>query len=500
MFANSIRNMLASAIPALVNLCTIPYIVKALGGESYGAFTLIGSIIGYFSLLDINVTSGSVKFVAEHDAKGEKRELFEVISFGGTIYLLIGIIGSSALFFFAESLISYVFNVSAQQNELVTLTLKIAAVGFFLNQIQVYLNSIPQSLNRFDITSVLEIFFGIVVPLFSVLLLWLGYGLREMVTFRVAASGLNVLLLLWIITRLIPDFRWVWPSKVMTRKLASFSGYAYLSRIAAITYNHADRLVLGSLVSMTELTYYTVPSTLVNRLLGLTFRIASVFYPLASKMDALGDHEQLERLYLSATRYLNYINTFFVLVLSLFAYQILSWWLGDEFARSGRWIMVTMSLAMLFDSFTNLPSLLSDALGYPRITGMFTITRAAVALGLTIVLTKKLGIFGAALSHLIAFSLSSVLFLFFAHRKVVPVRFGRLLMHSYLPTVLIAAFCVVLFLALKYPLDSFGYNPILAAPAVVATYLLFGLIVILKPEHRGEIFQRCRNLFEKRVG
>jgi len=500
MLANSIRNLLASAIPALVNLCSIPYIVKALGGENYGAFTLVGSIIGSFSLLDINVTSGSVKFVAEHNARGEKRELCEVISFGGSLYLLIGIVGSSVLLFFAEPLIRYVFNVSAHQSALVTLTLKIAAAGFFLNQLQVYLNSIPQSLNRFDITSVLEIFFGIMVPLFSVLLLWLGYGLREMVAFRVAASGLNVLLLLWIISRLIPDFRWVWPSKAMTRKLASFSGYAYLSRIAAITYNHADRLVLGSLVSMTELTYYTVPSTLVNRLLGLTFRIASVFYPLASTMDALGDHEQLERLYLSVTRYLNYINTFFVLVLSLFAYQILSWWLGDEFARRGRWIMVTMALAMLFDAFTNLPSLLSDALGYPRITGMFTVTRAAIALGLTVALTKKMGIAGAALSHLIAFSLSSVLFLFFAHRTIVPVRFGRLLMHSYLPVACIAALCGVLFFALKYPLASFGYSPIMAAPAVAVIYLLLGFILILQPEHRGEALHRCRNLFEKRAG
>ena len=247
MLANSIRNLLASAIPALVNLCTIPYIVEALGGESYGAFTLIGSIIGYFALLDINVTSGSVKFVAEHNARGEKQELLEVISFGGAIYLLIGIIGSAAIFFFADSLISHVFNVSAQQKALVTLTLKIAALGFFLNQLQVYLNSIPQSLNRFDVTSALEVFFGIVAPLFSVLLLWLGYGLREMVAFRVAASGLNVLLLLWIVNRLIPDFRWVWPSKAIARKLASFSGYAYLTRIGAITYSHADRLVLGSL-------------------------------------------------------------------------------------------------------------------------------------------------------------------------------------------------------------------------------------------------------------
>jgi O-antigen/teichoic acid export membrane protein len=494
MLVNSIRNLAGAAIPAAISILTIPFIVKGLGDESYGAFALISSIIGYFALLDINVTSGSVKYVAEHNARGERRELLEVISFGGLMYVAIGIVGSVAIYFFAESLTGHVFVVSKQLKPLFTRTLQVAALGFLISQLQVYLNSIPQSLQRYDITAALEVTFGIGVPLGTVGLLWLGYGLWEMVVFRVAASAINVLLLLLIVGRLVPDFRWVWPSGQVARKLASFSGYSYLSRIAAITYNHADKLIIGAFVSMSELAYYTVPVTLVNRLLGLTFRMGSVLYPVASELDALGDHGKLERIYLSATRYLNYINTFFVMIVSLFAYQILYWWLGDAFAAHGRWIMIMMALSMLIDSFTNLPSLLNDGLGYPRMTGIFAVLRALIGLGLTLILTKTMGIAGAALSHLAASALLSGVFLVFVHRKTLPVSLGRVIAHSYLPSAIIAVLCFALAFCLYTPQSHDRMQFLLSAGAVTALYLGLGVMLIVEPEHRMRINQRCKRL------
>lgn len=494
MLTNSIRNLAGAAVPAAVSLLTIPYIVRGLGDESYGAFALIASIIGYFALIDINVTSGSVKYVAEHNARGERRELVEVINFGGLVYLVIGLIGASAVFLSADFLTGQVFAISAPQKPLVTSTLRVAALGFFLTQLQVYLNSIPQSLQRYDLTAALETAFGVGVPLGTVGLLWLGYGLWELVAFRVAASAVNVLLLALVIGRIVPDFHWVRPSRRVARKVAAFSGYAYLSRIAAVTYHHADKLIIGALAGMAELAYFTVPATLVNRLLGLTFRLGSVLYPVASELDALGEHEKLGRIYLSASRYLNYINTFFVLIVSLFAYQILYWWIGEEFAGHGRWIMIMMALSMLLDSFTNLPSLLNDGLGHPRMTGMFAVTRAVTGLAFTLVLTQRLGIVGAALSHLAASAVMSALFLVVIHRRTMPVSLGRVLLHSYLPSASIASVCGILICGFGSFRSHDMMHVVQSAGLLTAVYLFLGATLVVEPAHRKQINQHCLRL------
>lgn len=496
---NSIMNLAGSAIPALVSLCTIPYIVRQLGHDSYGIFTLVTSIIGYFALLDVNVTAGSVKFVAEHNARGERHELHAVISFGALIYCLIGASGAVLIYFLAEWLTRFVFSIPIDMTPLAVRILQIAAWGFFFSQLQVYLSSIPQSLKRFDVSAALEIFFGTAIPLLTVVLLMLGYGLFEIVTLRVMASIINVLLLLILIPRLIPDLYWVFPTRNIAHKVGAFSGYAYLSRIAAITYAHADKLIIGTLVNMAELTFYTVPFTLVNRILGFTFRLGSVLYPVASELGAVNDHEGLVRLYVSSTRYLTYLNIYFALMISLFAYPILYWWIGEEFASQGRWITVIMAIALLVDSLTNLPSLFNDGLGHPERTGFFALVRACIGVMLVVTLTYRLGIIGTALGHLIASIIMTIAFLVYIHGKTIPVTFMRVIRFGYAPSLLIAAGCGLLayYLGLSQSLD--WLQCIVLAGLVTIIYFSLGLMVIVEPAHRRELNLRYRR-FLAQVG
>jgi O-antigen/teichoic acid export membrane protein len=65
---NALSNLLGAVIPALVALGTVPLVVRGLGDASYGVYSLVTAIVGYFAVLDINVTAGSVKYIAEFNA------------------------------------------------------------------------------------------------------------------------------------------------------------------------------------------------------------------------------------------------------------------------------------------------------------------------------------------------------------------------------------------------------------------------------------------------
>ena len=54
---NAWSNLLGAAIPALVMLATVPLVVKGLGDASYGVYSLVTAIVGYFAVIDINVTA-----------------------------------------------------------------------------------------------------------------------------------------------------------------------------------------------------------------------------------------------------------------------------------------------------------------------------------------------------------------------------------------------------------------------------------------------------------
>ena len=172
--SNAWANLLGAAVPALVMLGTVPLVVKGLGEANYGVYSLITAIVGYFAVIDINVTAGSVKYIAEHNARGDDAKIAETFSFGLATYLVIGLLGACGLVLGADWFVTRVFSVPPRLVAEAAATLELAALGFLLGQLQNYLNSVPQSLMRYDISSRVEMAFGTLVPLATVGVLMLG--------------------------------------------------------------------------------------------------------------------------------------------------------------------------------------------------------------------------------------------------------------------------------------------------------------------------------------
>lgn len=434
--SNAFANLLGALVPALVALGTVPLVVRGLGEANYGVYSLVTAIVGYFAVIDINVTAGSVKFIAQFSARKDRDKVSETVWFGIMVYAVIGVVGALGLFGGAHFFVRHVFAVPAALAAEATATLQLAALGFFIGQLQNYLQSVPQSLMRYDVASRLEVLFGVLVPLLTVLVLMAGYGLFEVILLRVAASALHCLLLWRCIRRLLPDLAPRWPGMAVRRDLLGFSAWSFLSRFAALSYAHADKLIVGALCGVTALAYFTVAATLANRVLGLTYRLSGVLFPAASALAAGGELARLDRLYLKATRYVVFLNAAMLVLVALFARQILLVWMDAQFARHGALVLALMALSQFVDSLTSLPSLVNDGMGHPRVSGVFAVARAGAGTLLVYCGVAGWGIDGAACGHLMASALFSAAFIGYVHGRTVPTALPALLLRGYAPTLL----------------------------------------------------------------
>ena len=431
---NAVSNLMGAVVPALVALGTVPLVVRGLGEAGYGMFSLVTGIVGYFAVIDINVTAGSVKFIAEHKARDDRDKINQTLFFGIVVYALIGAIGGLGLFFGADYFVTGVFTVPVAIVPEAIAALQLAAPGFFLTQLQTYLQSVPQALMRFDVSGRIEVIFGTLVPLLTVAVLMLGYGLFEVILVRVVASGIHCLILWAGIRRLLPGLAVRWAGSEVRRELLGFSAYAFLSRFAALSYAHADKLIIGALVGVTGLAYFAVAATLANRVLGLTYRLAGVLFPAASALAASGEFDRLNRLYLTASRYVVFLNAAMLVLVAVFAEHILRYWMNPDFARNGALVLAVMAMSQFIDSLTSLPSLVNDGMGHPRISGLFAVARACTGLVIVYLGVRVGGIDGAAFAHLAASLIFSVAFLGYVHGRTVRTSLRELLVCSYFPT------------------------------------------------------------------
>jgi len=490
--SNAWANLLGAAIPALVMLGTVPLVVKGLGEASYGVYSLVTAIVGYFAVIDINVTAGSVKYIAEHNARGEDAKIAETFSFGLATYVLIGLLGACGLFLGAHWFVTDVFSVPPRLIKEAEATLELAALGFLLGQLQNYLNSVPQSLMRYDISSRVEMAFGTLVPLATVGILMLGYGLFEVILLRVAASSLHCLMLWRAIHGLLPGLAWRWPGQRIRSELLGFSAYSFLARFASLSYAYADKLIIGALVGVTGLAYFTVAATLANRVLGLTFRLSGVFFPAASALAARGELARLDQVYVKATRYVVYVNAAILVLVAVFAHQILGYWMNEEFARHGAVVLAVMALSQFVDSLTNLPSLVNDGMGHPRVSGVFALGRALAGLLIVWLGVAGWGIDGAAWGHLAGSLLFTTAFVLYVHGRTVPTSLARLLSQGYAPGLAGVALVAIAATAAEQLFDAGPLDFIVILGATIMLLGAHGFLFVIERDDRLLAWSRVK--------
>ncbi len=486
--SNSIYNLLGWLFPVIVNFLTIPFVVRMLGNDSYGVLTLGTAIIGYFSLMDINLTQGSMRYIAEYHATGDSAKVNEVLSLSLLVYSVLGILGAAMLYISVDWFLMDMLKIPQKLQEISRTVFQLSAFGFFMSFIHNYLISIPKSIHRFDIASKIEAGFGIALMLLTVVLLYLGYNLLEVVILRLVILFLDCLTLFIVVKKTIPYARFASSiGRDTVRKMLTFSGYSFFSKISATITANTDRLVIGAVISSAAVTLYTVPFMLVSRIMGISPRLSMIMFPVASEMGATGKREDLKKIYFVMNRHIFFLNIALTTIICLFSRQILQLWMGNDFAQQSYIILILISLAFFADSMTNLPSLLNDGLNFPQVTGFFAFGRAIFGFISLLIGAFYFGLIGVAAAYLVSSVVMGGAFFLYVHKKTIEVSMRLLIKEAFLKSSAFSLVIVILTLLIKPLLPSSKTMIILELFIVTMLFAGFGYKRVLNDDLRSKI-------------
>ena len=413
----------------------------------------------------------------------------EVATLGLLIYFAIGALGGTAIILAAPWLITHAFQIPAAQHEAAALALRLGGAGFLFGQLQFYLQSIPQSVQRYDVSASYEAAFGMLAPLLTILVVVIGGGLVAIVALRLGLSMVNVLLLGRRIHGLLPQLSWCLPERRLTRQVLGFSGFAYLRNIAAVTYVQADKLIIGALAGAQALAWYAVPFTLISRVFSMVGRLGGVLFPAASALAAQDEMDRLRRIYLVAVRYTVFLNSALAVALWVLAYNLLSLWIGNDFAQRSSTILALLAISALLDSLTNLPSIVNDGLGHPQVTGVLSMFRAVLGVAIVYLLVGRLGVIGAAIGQLAVSTVMTMAFVAYVHGRTVPVPLAALLLQGMAPALACTLGPGMLGWWLAGQLGA-GALATLAVGAVMAALMAaLGYRYVLRAEDKAALFK-----------
>lgn len=419
---NTVYNLLGFTIPLLFAIVLIPAIINKLGIERFGILSLVWVVVGYFSFFDLGFGRALTKIVSE---KIGLKLLSEIPSFFWTSVIFIFFISVlfSIIFYFLANYIVFSFlNISSN--------LRIEALHIFYLLIFILpfitttasFRGILESYQKFDVLNLIRLLLGLSNFIIPILILFFINSLYYIVLFLVIFRFIIWLLFFYSVLALSYDLRREISFQInLLKPIIKLSSWMTVSNLLIPLMVYSDRILIGAIISTEALTYYATPYEVVTKLWVIPMALTGVLFPNFSMRFNL-DKKSTFDLYKKAYSYIFLILLPIILPLVIFSFELLSIWLGQNFAKQSFLVMQLLTVGVFFNCIAQISFSYIEGIGRPDITAKLQLIELPVYLILLFFATKIYGLKGTAFVFMIRMILDA-LFLLIITRKINDVKF-----------------------------------------------------------------------------
>jgi O-antigen/teichoic acid export membrane protein len=205
--------------------------------------------------------------------------------------------------------------------------------------------------------------------------------------------------------------------RVFVLPLVKFGGWMTVSNVVGPLMVYADRFLVGAILSVGAVAYYTTPFDLVGRLTFISASVSGVLFP-AFAASLVGNKERTALLVVRGVKYV-FLSIFpIILLVVTLAPEGLRLWLGPTFAVNSQSVLRWLAVGVFINSIATVPYALIQSAGRPNITAKLHLFELPFYLMTVWTLTRRLGIEGAAIAWTGRIVLDTVLLFFFSDRML----------------------------------------------------------------------------------
>jgi O-antigen/teichoic acid export membrane protein len=430
---NVLFGFLSWFLPLGVTFALTPLIVHGLGTEAYGLYALVMGFISYSFTSSIG--RAITRYVSAYRANNQTERIGEVLSSSFILNLCISLLSAGALALITNWLVTSVLNIEPRLQPQARLGFYLASLGLLFTMLSQVFSAVPQAIQRFDVYSLIVTSAGIATIVGNALLVWTGCGANSLITWNVSVTALSCAAYLIASRRLLPEARLTLRvKKDLLAGIVRFSGAVTAYQMLGSLLLIFERSWLTRTLGPSAVTYYVVPMTIAIYIHAFISSLTMVVFPMASEADARQDKVRLHLIYTRALKYILLLVIFLVITLAVGSRQILTAWMGAEFAQHAAGVLSIQAVVFGLMAISIVPWQIAEGLGYPGRNALLVLLWVVIALPLIVWLTPLFEVRGAAIARLIGV-LSVPVYTLYVERWV----FGRCLWEFWRRTGLLLA-------------------------------------------------------------
>jgi O-antigen/teichoic acid export membrane protein len=414
MVTKSFSNTLASIIRMAVQILTIPILIKNIGIEEYGLWSLISAILAFGMLAEFGLSVTATTFIASSLAVKDNQKTSENIFFICMFALFTSTISAFTIFVFSGHILSLSKFLSQDSTYMLNAT-KVLQVGVVLLVSRIFqqvITGIAYGYGEYVLINILSTLYVVISNIGIIIITSYGGKSLELMYFLASISTIATIVYAITIAKKVELFfcKISW-DEFNISNLIHYSFYAWISTVGNTLFAQGDRLVIATSLTSVEVGIYSTIINVASQINGLT---TAVMHPVIPKISTLwtlyktGSSNSSYSTLKTETRKLLSLNFFVSLltgiVLSVFASEIINILMSEQADK----IAATKQLQIALFVYTVLSV---NAFGYYILFSVNAVKESAIIQNISgaasllciALLSQNYGLNGAVIGNVVSF-------------------------------------------------------------------------------------------------
>ncbi|MDE6095206.1 MAG: oligosaccharide flippase family protein, partial [Muribaculaceae bacterium] len=335
--AGAILNYVIIGLNTIVGLAYTPYMLRCLGQNEYGLYSLVASVIAYLTILDFGFGNAIIRYTAKYRAEGKWQAQWEMFGMFLIVYSIIGLVafcGGLGLYYNVDALFDRTMSMSELNQARIMMILLTCNLAFTF-PLSIF-GSIISAYENFVFQRIINILRIILSTGVLILVLAVGY---KAVALVVVQTSFNLLTLIinFIYCKKELKIRIIFGKFDLpfVKEISIYSFWIFLNAIMDKIYWGTGQFVLGAVSGTIAVAVFSVAILFQQMYMQFSTSIASVLLPKVTAMVTTEkDDRRISELFIKTGRLQCLIMTFILSGFIVFGQGFIDIWAGDGYSVS----------------------------------------------------------------------------------------------------------------------------------------------------------------------
>ena len=381
----------------LINLIYTPLMLRLVGVNEYGIYSLSSSVIGYLALLYTGMTSTYLRYYSTYKKEGDEEAVAKLNSLFVVLFSALGCCAFILGIIFSANLRPFLGNgLTPYEYELARILFVIMAVNMALLMPKTVFSTLIISQERFIFIKSLDVLHSLLIPALTLPVLYFGYGSIGMSCVVLFLTGLGLIASMWYcIRRLDCSFCFSDLPFSLLPGMFSFSIFILLQGIMDQFNWHLGKVLLANFADSAAIAVYSIGVQIDSLFIGLGGAFSGVVVPKIYQLVREHAVQELNELWLRVGRYQFYVVYFIWLGFLFFGKPFIVLWAGESY-RDAYFVALLLMTPLLIHMCQLLAIEVLRAYDKHRVWTLVHLASAVAGFLICIPFTKEYGILGVS--------------------------------------------------------------------------------------------------------